>query len=372
MSARPQIHSTILFIGQVPYDWDEATMNSVVCGCGKVVDVRLGFEYPGRNKGYCFVEMQNTAEAARAYSLLGQVRIMHPSNRGQVKNLRIESSKEGFSKSTVRSESKPVMALDRQHLPPYVQIPPEMAANGPPVAPNNVIQTTNMNQVSQSQSQSMNMNQNQNQNYAPASVNSAPGETSMPHKYTQASKILPQPAQLPFGVPDKINDTLSKIPPAQLVELIASLKNMLSGPDASRAYEVFSLSPYLATAAAQALLLMGFIDEEVISDSMKSASGTPAPQQPPLPPPPPPQQQYNPQQSYQNTGYNNSYPSHSSTPQPPAHWRGLPQKAISKLMAMPQDQADLIAQVLTLPPDQIGSLPPDKQAMVTSLRSQYL
>lgn len=43
-----------------------------------------------------------------------------------------------------------------------------------------------------------------------------------------------------------------------------------------------------------------------------------------------------------------------------------------KLGALPPDQADLVAQVLSLPPDQISSLPPEKQTMVAGIRQQYL
>ena len=139
---------------------------------------------------------------------------------------------------------------------------------------------------------------------------------------------------------------MSKIPPAQLIELISNLKNILTGPNAARAADVFQLSPHLASSAAQALLLMGFIDSDVIAESMKST------------------------QVKLEPGVNFSKP-----PQAPvqnSRWPHLPPQTVQKLTTMAPDQADLIAQVLSIPQDQINALPPDKQTMVLTLRSQYL
>ncbi|KAK6454365.1 hinge domain of cleavage stimulation factor subunit 2-domain-containing protein [Scheffersomyces xylosifermentans] len=364
MSNRPtQITSTVIFLGNIPFDWDEPTVRSVVCGSGLIVDVRMGFEQAGKNKGYCFLEYLNVQEAQKAAGLLSQVRIMHPANRGQVKNLRVGPSNEG-TKSSIASESKPVLTLDRSHLPSYVQIPPQMAANGPPVPPVNVPNSSNSPRLYQAPVSSSPPSQSIPQQSNTPMI--GPQESSMPAKFTNADKILPKPQNLPFAIPDKVNETLSKQPPPQLIELVATLKNMLNGPEPSRVYDLLSFSPHFATSAAQALLLMGFIDQDVIQDSMKSASSTPVPQ----PPPQVPQPQYQ-QQVYPNQGYNNQY-NQQPPPPPPSRWPGLPASAVSKLMAMPQEQAELIAKVLTLPVEEIGTLSPDKQSMVINLRRQYL
>ncbi|ODV78351.1 uncharacterized protein CANTADRAFT_90700 [Suhomyces tanzawaensis NRRL Y-17324] len=324
------VASSVLYIGQIPYDWDESVVKSVVCGSGKVVEVRLGFDYVGKNKGFCFVEYQTKQDAYRAIQLLNQVKLV---NGGQVKKLRIESSKEGFLKLSAPLEQKPVLQLDRSKLPNYVVLPPEMnggVGGTPPVGFGQM--GYQMNQPSMS--------------HAPAPA--APAITPL-----VPLKFPPAPPQLPFAVPDKINETLSKIPPAQLIEFISTLKNIVSGPEAARAFEVFQLSPHLASTAAQALLLMGFVDEDVISDAMKTAAA-PSPAPAPVP-----------QQPFQ--------PAYGQTfAQATLKWPHLPPRTQAKLTAMPADQAELIAQVLSLPADQISSLPSDKQRMVTDLRAQYL
>lgn len=80
-------------MGNIPYDWDESTVESVVCGSGNIVDVRLGFDHVGKNKGFCFVEYKTVQDAQRALPLLQQVVIYQ---NGRNKKLRVELSKEGY------------------------------------------------------------------------------------------------------------------------------------------------------------------------------------------------------------------------------------------------------------------------------------
>lgn len=370
----PLTASTVLYVGQIPYEWDENIIKSVVCGSGKVVDVRLGFDYAGKNKGFCFVEYQSPQEAQRGLHLLGQVKILNtqPNQKGQYKKLRIELSKEGL-RSHGTSDFKPPLNLDRNNLPNFVQLPPEMLQNGPPIPASNdnfpsslpfTPPTSNQFQPQLAPQQQFHQNQFN------ASGPQMSANPSLP------SLNLQQASSLPFAVPDKINETLSQIPPVQLIELISNLKSILSGPNASRAVDVFQLSPHLATAAAQALLLMGFIDSEVISESMKSASSTPVPQPPPMQPQSLPQQPSLPQIPNLPQMPNPYGQLQLQQQQPPvpqnSRWPHLPPSAAAKLSAMAPDQADLIAQVLSLPTSQISSLPADKQVMVTNLRAQYL
>lgn len=358
--------SSVLYVGQIPYDWDEKIVKSVVCGSGNIVDVRLGYDYAGKNKGFCFIEYQTPQEAQHAIGLLEQIKLVNPMQPGQYKKLRIELSKEGL-RSNSASDSRATIPLDRSYLPSFVQLPQEMIYNGPPIpqhiyntppnlshfqTSNEIPPTTNHISVPTAQyNQSQNINQS----------------NGLPPLLIAATKNLPQPQTLPFSTPDKISETLSKIPPAQMIELIANLKNILNGPGSARAINVFQLSPHLATAASQALLLMGLIDEDVISESMKSASEqthTPTPPSGHLQPTPIPM----PLQG------NNLYgpPISMQQPQITSKWPHLPQSAQLKLAAMAPDQADLIAQILSLPSDQISSLPQDKQSMVINIRSQYL
>lgn len=434
---------TILYIGNIPYEWDQPTIAAVVCSTGKVVDVRVGFDYDGKNKGFGFVEFLTAQDALNAIPLLSNIKIMSggPGGFQKYKTLRIDYSKEGL-----RSEldHKNVMTFDRSKIPPNVIFPSEMGNSvvpglpsipttsfqpnipaGLPPAPKpstlpqqpsflppNPLQTFQQRQQHQIPQQQAPQQQLAQQAppriLSPNPINS--GSTDlMPSNLTGATQSLPQAQKLPFTTPDKISDTLSKIPPTQLIELIANLKNILNAPGASRAADVFQLSPNLAPSAAQALLLMGLIDSEVIAESMKSASSTPVPQQAPIQQssgygqqqgyqqqqqqgyqqqlpqipqqpqhlPPPPSSQFN--NNNNTTNNNNNYGSsnyNNAPSQPPQmqplKWPHLPPQTQAKLLNLAPDQADLIAQVLSLPSDQISSLPPDKQSMVMNLRSQYM
>lgn len=350
-----------------------------------VLDIRLGFDHVGKNKGYAFVEFTSPLEAQKAATLLTQYKIYSPDGRPG-KRLRIELSKEAFRSGAPHRNPLPFIPAN---MPPNVEAPPSLqpgSSAGLPPVPGSVPGMPPRPPVNHLPAQA--------QNPPISSANGGPGLYSvqpgaqLPDSLLRASAVLATPAKIPLEIPDKINETLSLIPPPQLIELVANLKNLIAGNNAARAAEVFQLSPNLASAAAQALLLMGFVDEEVIQESMKSASNTPQPQQPAPAYQQPPQQQYNnqgygqPPQGY-NSGY--SQPALSLPPppprqpqypqqqqQPPSKWGHLPLSTQMKLGAMPQDQADLIAQVLSLPPDQISALPPDRQTMVASIRQQYL
>lgn len=365
-------NSSVVYIGSIPFDWDENVIKSLVAGTGNVVDVRIGFDYAGKNKGFCFIEYQNPQWAHQAIVLLNQIQLIMPNS--QSKRLRIESSKESL-KANKGFDMKQVIALnDRNALPNYVHLPPQMLSVVP-YSPNRVDSPSMNNFQQQPQYQQPQYQQSQqpqqfqrqqpynNYNPTPPQQN-IPLQSQQPQvsiKYTQATKNMAQVTNLPFETNDVINQTLSKIPPAQLIEVIANLKNMVNGPDAARVHEVLKMSPDLATTAAQALLLMGFIDGDVITESTKAATNIPN----------------------NGPGIGSQYsapgfqPQYSTPPPPPppatqSRWPNLSLKAQQKLLELNPDQAELIAQVLNLPPDQIRTLPSDKQTMVQNLRAQYL
>lgn len=364
--------SSILYIGLIPFEWDEDNLKAVVCGTGNVLDVRLGFDHVGKNKGYAFVEFESPQQALHAKTVLAQVQIMHPGSR-TAKRLRIELSKEGFR--TGNNDNKSVIPFNPAHLPPSVQLPQEVLSKHP--------------QLQQMLSQQMLSQQMPPQNYGnpparaagptPAATPTS-GTWAMPDRYVTATSTLPHVTPLPFATSDKINQTLSQIPPAQLVELIANLKNILGSSNAARAADVFQISPALAPTAAQALLLMGLIDEEVIQEALKAGAApaaTPAYVGAGGP-------TYGSNASYGGNGGTVPYggsganaPYGGNAPgfpggAPQSKWPHLPLSTQMKLSNLPADQAELIAQVLSLPADQISALPPDRQQMVASIRQQYL
>ncbi|KAM9902215.1 hypothetical protein OXX69_008401 [Metschnikowia pulcherrima] len=403
--------SSNIYVGSIPFEWGEDNLRAVVCALGKVIDVRLGFDHIGKNKGFAFVEFETSEEAVNAADILSKTQVVNPVS-GQTRRFRTQVSKEAFRSGG--NMTKRVIPFDPTHMPAGVQFPPEALAKYP--------------QLSWA--------------ILPPSASNI-----LPDEYSKATQFLAQPKKLPFATPDKINETLSQISPPQLIELIANLKSILASSDSARAAEVFRLSPNLAAAATQALLLMGFIDEEVIQEAMKAEAANVNVQPVPVPTPPPQQQAYqapynqntqhfNPanqpaapysqnydQQGRQSFGQNNAYSQNSSFGQnqgyntnshagyaqgnntngnnsqrygsgsianqpqrthspslspapgaPPAQskWPHLPLSAQMKLANVPSDQAELIVQVLSLTPEQISALPPDRQNMVAGIKQQYL
>lgn len=404
-----QVPTNILYIGLIPFEWDEENLKAVVCPTGNVIDVRLGFDHVGKNKGYAFIEYENPPQAVKGKELLGQVNITQHGN-SLIRRLRIELSREGYKAGS--TDKRAVLKFQPQRVPPGVQFPQEVLSNYPqlqhapnfppagfqPLMPQPPAHT---NGQYRQNTYSPHTQATAAASQPPRVVNQAPpknpNQPGIPDDLLQAANTLPRVAELPFAKPDKINENLGSIPPPELIQLIANMKTMLSLTNAARAGDVFQISPNLATATAQALLLMGFVNEEVIQEAMKAGSGTPQPQVPP--------QQYNqnyqqgfgqpPQganggyqqnfgqpQTYGNQTYNQQYNNRGfqQSPPPPPHpaqssqgkWPHLPLSTQMKLSNVAPDQAELIAQVLSLGPDQISALPPDRQQMVASIRQQYL
>ena len=357
---------TILYVGLLPPDWDENVIRAVAGAAGRLIDVRMGLDSNRKHKGFSFCEYQTSADAQQATKMLQQVRIMQPG--GGFKKLRAELLKEGFKTNTTDLLLKPVIKPDPRYIPPNVKMPVEMALKIPGLDPA-------QHSLPQGYGQARQMSPAFERSPVPGNVAPRAGVNGnqpqlVPPKYAQALKVLP-PMPIndsPFTVNDRINETLAHIPPPQLIELIGTIKNMLLGPDAARVVEVLQY-PNVAPAAAQALMLMGLIDEEVIQE-VTSRPNPHLPQPPtqtqfrqmPSPSPPPPQPV---PQTY----------GHSPVPPTPnvnSKWAMFPPHTQQKLAQVNPQEAELIVQVLQLPEHEVRTLPPDKQQMVIGIRSQYL
>jgi cleavage stimulation factor subunit 2 len=205
-----------------------------------------------------------------------------------------------------------------------------------------------------------------------------------------ASTFLPLPpatlladananANTATSTPDAISKTLATIPPGVLIELLAKLKLVLSSPqpDAAtyqEAANILNENPKLAVAAAQALLLMGIVDIDVLQNAQTQPQNQQSQSQS--------QSQSHSQSQSQTPVQSHSQPSLTpmpmQTPTPtlssavPPEWQSLPAHTIAKLLALSPAEAGLVFQVLQLTPEQIGVLPPNERAMATQLRAQYL
>ncbi|ODQ79050.1 hypothetical protein BABINDRAFT_8662 [Babjeviella inositovora NRRL Y-12698] len=394
-STPPPTSSSIVYVGQLPYEWSEEAVHSAVCGTGDVVEVRMGMDNPHKNKGFCFVEYANPAEAHKAISLLNAMRI-----EGK-KNLRTELSKEGTRERMSGQSQKPILKLNRNALPHNLILPQEMLNDGIPLpnrsangyaAPNmgapynqnaqmyntntfgsgpnfngNRFNSSGPNNYTSNQMSAMPFS---NPAMAPTAANQFSAPPPIPASLTNAFQVLPQQGGHTFDKEDKVSENLSTIPPAMLVQLIAQLKSLLIGPNAASAAQIFTAYPHLAVSAAQALLSMGLIDLDVISEAALTSSveaaatgrspvlavsvpgqtDIPALSQDPVTvqaPAPAPQVAVN------------------------SKWPNLPSSVADKLTALDPSQAELIAQVLSFTPQQIEAMAPDQKAMVQNIHSQY-
>ncbi|QPG75463.1 hypothetical protein FOA43_002818 [Brettanomyces nanus] len=245
-----------------------------------------------------------------------------------------------------------------------------------------------------------------------ASPANAPSSNGMPTSLSMASQFLPLPQQAPqqaIYAKDKVSETLASIPPGILIELLAKLKLVMSGPSPNYAQAATILhdNPKLAAAAAQSLLLMGIIDMDVINETMSghfavsgfdsrasanssssSSNSTPANvastvanvadvngayfssthHNPAI---------ANPSSSVAVNNASAPTPvtttttSNSAKPINP-DWLSFPQHTISKLLGIGEQEANLIVQVLKLSPQQIENLPENERMMANQIRAQYL
>lgn len=192
---------------------------------------------------------------------------------------------------------------------------------------------------------------------------------------------LPPGVDLPAGVTatDAISRTLTTLPPAQLLDILSSMKS-LAMTEPQRAVELLTQAPQLAYAIFQALLLMGLVREETITAvAQPGAAGgpvggpgaagigvTPTPPVPgyPVPPPQPPA-----------AGVYGAVPGHQPpmVVPPPV----VPPPVVQQpppVQAPPpaaQDPDALMRAVMELPQDVIDKLPETERQQILALRANY-
>lgn len=184
---------------------------------------------------------------------------------------------------------------------------------------------------------------------------------------------LPSGAPLPPGVTctDAISRTLNTLPPAQLLDILSSMKQ-LATTDPARATELLNQAPQLSYAVFQGLLLMGLVSPEAINAVLEPGSV------------PPPVMAHNaipggyPPAAGGYPGATNTPPVVVPAPYAPPAIAPAPAPVAAPAAPAPavaaapgQDQDALIQQVLSLPEEVIQQLPEAEKAAIMQLRAQF-
>lgn len=212
-----------------------------------------------------------------------------------------------------------------------------------------------------------NNDRNQSNNYHPLPANGANDSTS-----GGPLPPLPAGASLPPGVTctDAISRTLNTLPPAQLLDILSSMKQLAS-TDPARATELLNQAPQLSYAVFQGLLLMGLVSPEAINAVLEPGSVPSAAPPNAIP------------SGYPPVG--GGYPGATNTPPvaAPAPYAAPVAALVPTPVAAPiapapavggvpgQDQDALIQQVLSLPEEVIQQLPEAEKAAIMQLRAQF-
>lgn len=221
-------------------------------------------------------------------------------------------------------------------------------------------------------------NNNNNYNPPPPNGNDTPSAAG-------ALPPLPPGRELPPGVTctDAISRTLNTLPPAQLLDILSSMKQLAS-TDPARATELLNQAPQLSYAVFQALLLMGLVSPEAINAVLEPGSNPAAAAAPP--PPGGPAGGYPPIAHQQQPGFpgaTNTPPVVTPTPYAPPPVAIAPPTAVPAGGPAPaaagpfgaaapgQNPDDLIQQVLSLPEEVIAQLPEAEKQAILQLRAQY-
>ncbi|EXJ63869.1 hypothetical protein A1O7_00204 [Cladophialophora yegresii CBS 114405] len=202
---------------------------------------------------------------------------------------------------------------------------------------------------------------------------------SVPTNYDQASappsdglnaaaaSVLPP---LPPGVDlppnlratDAISQTLSTLPPPQLLDVLTQMKG-LAISDPARATSLLKTAPQLSYAIFQALILMNLVDPKVLAQVVEQAARPPQPAA--VPPPQPVPQQY--------PGYPPVMVPGQMPPRPPPQQYAppaLPQQQQPPPQQQPQiSHQEMIQQVLAMDQRTIDSFSPAERAQIMQIRA---
>lgn len=170
---------------------------------------------------------------------------------------------------------------------------------------------------------------------------------------------LPPGVDLPphLDCPNAISQTLSSLPPNQLLDVLSQMKSLVMA-DPARATELLRQAPQLAYAIFQALLLMNLVDYSALGSVVEQAAQPAAA--------PPTTQPF--AQPFPGVPGQISTPpvvNPPFVPQPQTQAQSQPQPAVP-------GQEELLQQVLAMPQSTIDALPPMERSQVMILKQQLM
>ncbi|KAK5457298.1 hypothetical protein LTS15_005079 [Exophiala xenobiotica] len=188
---------------------------------------------------------------------------------------------------------------------------------------------------------------------------SAPVADGFPPPPPNALPPLPSGVDVPpnLRATDAISQTLSTLPPPQLLDVLTQMK-ALAISDPARATSLLKTAPQLSFAIFQALILMNLVDPKVLAQVVEQAARPPQPAAVP-PPQPTPQQYPAPMVPGQ------------MPPRPPQQYPPPPAQQQPPLQAQPQiSQQEMIQQILAMDQRTIDSFSPNERAQIMQIRAQ--
>ncbi|PWY99514.1 hypothetical protein BCV70DRAFT_119840 [Testicularia cyperi] len=367
----PSRGSRVVFVGNIPYDMSEEQLTEVFREVGKVVGFRLvNDRETGKFKGYGFCEFEDPETAASAVRNLNEVEVGGRPLR--ISFADIDPLMEG--RSTQHGQ------FDQDELRRRA------AAAGRAGRPGNFGHAGRGGWQGARPDAGFGQRHQSGGGFGAAGGGyGAPGgygggaPPAGPGGYGAApgGAATTLPPNLPPGVPlppgvgstDAITQTLATLPPNQLLDIMSQMKSLVTtSPDQARA--LLTGHPQLAYALFQAMLMMNVVDPEILQRILAASGALPGA----VP-------QFGGASPYPSVGrpapapydYGNSQARHAQqqqAPTPAAVPANDPAAALAS-QNLPEDQKELLMQVLQLTPQQINALPPDQKASILQLKAQF-
>ena len=194
---------------------------------------------------------------------------------------------------------------------------------------------------------------------------SAPAPDSLNAAAPTALPLLPPGVDLPpsLRATDAISQTLSNLPPAQLLDVLTQMKG-LAISDPARATALLKTAPQLSYAIFQALILMNLVDPKVLAQVVEQAARPP--QQAAIPPPQPVPQQYAAYAPQMVPGQMPPRPPPQQYPPPPIPQQQPPPP---QQQPAPLTHEQMIAHILSMDQRTIDAYPPSERNQIMQLRA---